>query len=315
VLAPPIGSVPEAPHYQLPVGVRKGPRALHAYASQWPPPVEQPFVVEWRVEGLEGADLAACALGSTREEGVTVDPLPSPSPGLLRTRVFVPPLARTLAVTLREPGGAESSWRGTLPNPPANLALEASNEGADLVVRVRSNVPEGAYRAELVDEAGLVDDAALEVTANADGFGAATLRFAGAASERPRWIVVRESMGSEVKVLVPIAGPADRLAVLEARRTPALVRWIAFDDHAQAVRLAKHKRRRAMAGALAVSFAATALTLAALMARRRAEGTDGPLSIDGSRSVTDPKRGRPLLVLLVVTIFAMVALAASLSDL
>jgi hypothetical protein len=315
VLAPPNGARDEAPHYQLAHGGRTGPRTLHAYASQWPPPVEQPFVVSFRADGLAGADLAACALEASGEEGVTAERMASDSPDLLRARVFVPPLAHTLAVTLKEPGGAASTWRGTLPNPAANMAIEAANEGPDLVARVRSNVPEGTYRAELVDEAGLVAEAPLAVKTAADGFGDALLRFPGAASERPRWIAVREAMGSDVKVLVPVAKPADLLAVLEARRAPAIARWIAFDDYAASVKVAKAKRRRAMAGAIAASFVGTVLTLAGLIARRREEGTEGPLSIDGSRPVTDPKRGRPLLVLLVVTIFAMVALAASLSDL
>jgi hypothetical protein len=314
-LAPPNGSRDEAPHYQLAHGARTGPRVLRAYASQWPPPVEQAFEVAWSAEGLSGAELAACTLEGTGEDGVKVEPLASDSPELLRARVFVPPLARTLAVTLKEPGAEPSTWQGTLPNPAANMAIAASSEGADLVARVRSNVPEGTYRAELVDEAGIVAEETLAVRAAADGFGEAVLRFAGAASERPRWIAVREAMGSDVKVLVPVAKPTDLLPVLEAKRAPALARWVAFDDYAASLKLAKAKRRRAMAGAIAASFVGTVLTLAGLMARRKEEGTDGPLSIDGSRPVTDPKRGQPLLVLLVVTIFAMVALAASLSEL
>jgi hypothetical protein len=315
VLAPPDGPRDEAPHYQLAHGARTGPRTLHAYASQWPPPVEQAFVVSFRADGLTGADLAACALEASGEEGVTVERIASDSPDLLRARVFVPPLARTLAVTLKEPGGEASTWRGTLPNPAANMALEAANDGPDLVVRVRSNVPEGSYRAELVDEAGIVAEEPLAVKTAADGFGEALLRFPGAASTAPRWIAVREAMGSDVKVLAPMAKASDLLAALEAKRAPSLARWIAFDDYAASLKLAKAKRRRAMAGAMAASFVGTIFTLAGLIARRREEGAEGPLSIDGSRPVTDPKRGRPLLVLLVVTIFAMVALAASLSDL
>jgi hypothetical protein len=96
---------------------------------------------------------------------------------------------------------------------------------------------------------------------------------------------------------------------------PNLDLWKAFDDFAEALALAKKKRRRAIAGALAASFLGSLLTLVGVLGRRRGRAGDAPLSIDGTRSVVDESRGRPLLLLLVVVLFAMVALAASLSDL
>jgi hypothetical protein len=84
---------------------------------------------------------------------------------------------------------------------------------------------------------------------------------------------------------------------------------------AEALRLAKRKRRIAMAGAIAASFVGSLLTLIGVLARHKGEDADEALSIDGTRSVVDTSRSRPLLILLVAVLFGMVALAASLSDL
>ena len=295
--------------FQLPAAQRSGPRLLQAHASQWPPPVEQFFEVHWRVGDADPARLTIRASG---DEGVTVERLPSATPELVRTRVFVPPLARTLAVILDEGDGRESTWRGTLPNPPSNLAVAPALGASEVTARVRSNAPEGSYGAELVDAQGLVAQTTLALAPGQDGFGAAELSFARVPTSKPLWLVVRETVGSDAKVLVPVMAEADRLAVLEGRTKPNLERWKAFDDFGEALALAKRKRRRAMAGALAASFVGSFLTLVGVMARRK---NAAPLSIDGSRSVVDESRGRPLLLLLVVVLFGLVALAASLSDL
>lgn len=304
-----------APHFQLAPAGRTGPHTLYAHASQWPPPAEQPFIVQWRVEGLAGADLDECILQSTSDDGVTVERMPSTVPGLLRTRVFAPPFARNLAVALREPDGRESTWRGTLPSPPANMVVAVTRDHDDVHVQVRSNIPSAHYRLELADSAGLVADAPLVLAQTSDGFGAGEARIRSPASADPSWIVVREDGGSDVKVIAPLTGSDHALAVFEGLLRPRLDRWKAFDNFPEALRMAKRKRRLAMAGALAASFVGSLLTLAGLLARRKGEDANESLSIDGTRSVVDPTRARPLLFLLVGVLFAMVALAASLSDL
>lgn len=313
-LAAPEGAVDPGSEarFQLPPAGRSGPRLLQAHASQWPPPAEQRFVVDWRVGD---ADPATLTLRADGDEGITVERVASPVPGLVRTEVFVPPLARTLSVVLEEREGPASTWRGTMPNPPSNLVVRAELGSGEVTARVRSNAPEGSYSAELVDARGLVAQTPLAVHAAPDGFGAAELHFRGVPTERPLWLVVRETVGGDAKLLVPIAPEADQLAVLEGRTKPNLERWKAFDDFSEALALAKKKRRRAMAGALAASFLGSLLTLVGVLGRRRGSRAEVPLTIDGTRSVVDESRGRPLLVLLVAVLFAMVALAASLSDL
>jgi hypothetical protein len=180
---------------------------------------------------------------------------------------------------------------------------------------VRSNLPEARYRVELVDTMGLVAEAPLVIAPTPDGFGEGSARLEGTKDDAPSWLLVRESGGSDVKVIVPVASPKDALAVFEGRTKPRLDRWKAFDDFPESLRLAKQKRRRAMAGALLASFVGSILTLVGLTSRRKGEDADDALSVDGTRSVVDRSRARPLLVLLVVVLFAMVALAASLSDL
>lgn len=298
--------------FQLPAAARSGPRLLQAHASQWPPPVEQSFTVDWRVGD---ADLDHATLRAEGDEGVTVERVASATPELLRTRVFVPPLARTLSVVLEEGDGHTSTWRGTLPTPPSNLAITPTVGEGEVVAQVRSNAPEGSYGVELVDAKGLVAQTGLAVTPGADGFGAADLRFPGVPTTKPLWLVVRETVGSDAKLVVPVVADRERLTVLEGRTKPNLDRWTAFDDFADALAIAKKKRRRAMAGALAASFVGSLLTLVGVLGRRRGREGDAPLSIDGTRSVVDETRGRPLLLLLVAVLFAMVALAASLSDL
>ncbi len=311
----PLESAPnpaEDARFQLPPAGRSGPRLLQAHASQWPPPVEQSFEVDWRVGG---ADPDHVTLRATGDEGVTVERIASAVPEVVRTRVFVPPLARTLSVVLEEGEGPPSSWRGTLPTPPSNLAVAPALGENEVVARVRSNAPEGSYGVELVDAKGLVAQTTLALAPGADGFGAAELRFPGVPTTKPLWIVVRETVGSDAKLLVPVVADRERLAVLEGRTKPNLDRWKAFDDFADALALAKKKRRRAMAGALAASFFGSLLTLVGVLGRRRGREGEAPLSIDGTRSVVDNTRGRPLLLLLVAVLFALVALAASLSDL
>ncbi len=298
--------------FQLPAGGREGPRTLQAHASQWPPPVEQAFEVDWRVDDADAERVTLRAVG---DEGVTVERIASSAPGLLRTRVFVPPLARTLSVVLDEGDGRTSTWRGTLPNPPANLAVTPLLGDGEVSARVRSNAPEGSYGVELVDTKGLVAQTTLVVTPGADGFGAADLHFSKVPTASPLWLVVRETVGSDAKLLAPVVADRDRLAVLEGRTKPNLDRWKAFDDFGDALSLAKKKRRRAIAGAIGASFVGSFLTLVGVLGRRRGQREKASLTIDGSRSVVDETRGRPLLVLLVVVLVAMVALAASLSDL
>jgi len=311
-LEPTASESTDAPHLQLSPGGRSGPYVLFAHASQWPPPVEQPFEVQWRAEGVA---IDTCTIHSTSEDGVTVERLPGTVPHLLRTRVFAPPLARSLSVVVASPDGAESTWRGTLPNPPANVVLDAREADGQLLVRARSNVPEAHHRVELVDTRGLVADAELAITPTPDGFGEGSVQFTAMHPPAPVWLLVRDAGSADVKVLAPVA-PADQaLAVYEGRLKPRLDRWRAFDDFAEALRLAKRKRRIAMAGAIAASFVGSLLTLIGVLARHKGEDADEALSIDGTRSVVDTSRSRPLLILLVAVLFGMVALAASLSDL
>ncbi len=310
-LAPLAHETSEVPTLELVRAGRTGPRRLRGHALQWPPPVEQYFFVDWDVDGADGA---ACTLQATNNEGVLVEVYPSISPGYVRTRIFAPPLVRGLFVTLRERDGTESTWRGDLPEPPANIVLDARTMGPALLVHARSNLPEAQFDLELVDEVGVLANERLVVTPSPDGYGAGDVRFANGASPKPQWLLVREAGGSDAKVIFPVVSAADLGALHEGRRRPNLSRWRAFDDFPQAVKHAKQKRRRAMAVAFLASLVVSLVTLGRL-GLGGSQKRDRELTIDGSASVVDPTRKRPLLVLLVLVLFAMAGVAASLSDL
>ena len=327
-LSPRAGEGEPAPSFDFAPVQTGGPRVLAADSSQWPPPVEHWFEVDWRAtrsqKGGATGELAhnnvppsidaAPTLTASGEGGVRIERVACAMPGVQRTRVFIPSLTHTLDVSLIEPAIGTSAWRGAVSSA-GNLAVEVRADGDDVVANVRSNVSEARFQASLVDGRGILTSAPLVVREGTDGFGVGSLSFPMAASSDAQWLVLRETAGGSVKVVAAVEHGGARGGLAGGAKGPNLEHWLAFDDFPAALRLARGRRRRAIACAVAVSALASAITLLGLRKERRGAGGDAPLSIDGTRPVTDPKRGWPLLILLAAALFATVVLAASLSNL